>query len=178
MPSRVAECKRLSHSLERFLFAQSGKPRCTPYDVARRELEAGRKASHWIWYVFPQIRDESRSSAANDYFQIRNREEAVAYLQHPELGTRFFEMCSVVLRQLVGGAVDSVMTLMGGAIDAKKLHQSVTTFFLASEEWGNDALSRTLGELLDVLNSPSNRYALTQELLDPVVVAGYRSAKP
>jgi uncharacterized protein (DUF1810 family) len=67
-------------NLQRFVDAQAGV-----YAAARAELEAGRKRSHWMWFIFPQIRGLGSSPTAQR-FAITSREEAAAYLAHPVLG--------------------------------------------------------------------------------------------
>lgn len=77
--------------LNRFVNAQEGV-----YSRALEEVRAGRKQSHWMWFVFPQISGLGFSAMSQRY-AIKNREEAVAYLQHPVLGARLIECMQVVL---------------------------------------------------------------------------------
>ena len=72
--------------LERFIKAQEGI-----YDTALSELQAGRKRSHWMWFIFPQIDGLARSSTAG-YFAIKSVDEAKAYLEHPVFGSRSPEL--------------------------------------------------------------------------------------
>ncbi|MEI7745492.1 MAG: DUF1810 family protein, partial [Chloroflexota bacterium] len=72
----------MDFDLERFVTAQRGG-----YDAVLRELRAGRKSGHWIWYVFPQLAALGRSETAKLY-GIRSLDEARAYLEHPVLGPR------------------------------------------------------------------------------------------
>jgi uncharacterized protein (DUF1810 family) len=69
-------------NLQRFIDAQQ-----SIYDDVRRELKEGRKYSHWMWFIFPQIKGLGYSSMARE-FAISSREEATAYLEHPILGQR------------------------------------------------------------------------------------------
>jgi uncharacterized protein (DUF1810 family) len=78
--------------LARFVFAQEAV-----YDRVLRELEAGRKDSHWIWFIFPQLRGLGRSRMA-DFYGIAGREEAAAYLAHRTLGTRLTECTATLLK--------------------------------------------------------------------------------
>jgi uncharacterized protein (DUF1810 family) len=78
-------------SLERFVTAQA-----PIYDRALRELRAGRKQSHWMWFVFPQIAGLGHSVMAQTY-AIESPEEARAYLAHPQLGARLRECCEAVM---------------------------------------------------------------------------------
>lgn len=110
------------HHLQRFVEAQRHS-----YDDAVRELSRGRKTSHWMWFVFPQIAGLGRSDMAIHY-AIADRAEARAYLAHPLLGQRLREVTELV----AGSAVDAE-TLMGG-IDAVKLRSSLTLFSAAADD--------------------------------------------
>jgi uncharacterized protein (DUF1810 family) len=79
------------YNLERFVEAQAGV-----YEQACAELRAGRKRSHWMWFVFPQIRGLGSSEMAMRY-AISEREEARAYLEHPVLGPRLRECAGIVV---------------------------------------------------------------------------------
>lgn len=104
-------------TLDRFVEAQDGV-----YDRALAELRAGRKASHWMWFVFPQIAGLGRSAMAQRY-AITSLDEARAYLAHPVLGPRLVE-CARVLTELAGTSAEAVF----GGIDAIKLRSSMTLF--------------------------------------------------
>jgi uncharacterized protein (DUF1810 family) len=92
------------------------------YADAVRELRAGRKQSHWMWFVFPQIAGLGRSATAQ-HFAISGLPEAEAYFAHPVLGPRLVE-CARVLTDLPG--TDAVRVF--GATDAQKLQSSMTLF--------------------------------------------------
>lgn len=79
------------HDLERFVIAQE-----PTYEQVSTELRAGRKTTHWMWFIFPQLRDLGQSPTAKLY-GIASREEAAAYLQHPVLGPRLKECVGLVL---------------------------------------------------------------------------------
>ena len=79
------------HDLQRFVDAQA-----PVYDTVRAELAAGAKASHWMWFVFPQRRELGRSATAR-HFGIASRAEAEAYAHHPLLGARLRECTALVL---------------------------------------------------------------------------------
>jgi uncharacterized protein (DUF1810 family) len=79
------------HDLCRFVQAQAGD-----YDQALSEIRAGRKRSHWMWYIFPQFDGLGFSSTAQRY-AIKSIPEAEAYLRHPVLGSRLEECCEAVL---------------------------------------------------------------------------------
>lgn len=107
-----------THNLDRFLDAQRGL-----IEQARAELRRGRKTSHWIWFVFPQIAGLGHSAMAQRY-AIGSLDEARAYLAHPVLGARL-RACLADLATLPETATaDRVM----GGIDAVKLRSSLTLF--------------------------------------------------
>lgn len=103
--------------LERFVEAQRGS-----YGQALEELRRGRKASHWMWFVFPQIAGLGRSETAR-FYAIRDLAEARAYLAHPLLGPRLGEC----VEALLGHAGESAEAILGG-VDAVKLRSSMTLF--------------------------------------------------
>ena len=113
-------------SLERFVDAQD---RGATYDHALAELRSGRKTSHWMWFVFPQIAGLGRSAMAQDY-AIGSLDEARAYLAHPVLGPRLLA-CTQVLAELDGDA--SAEAVLGGT-DAMKLRSSMTLFARAAPD--------------------------------------------
>jgi uncharacterized protein (DUF1810 family) len=92
------------------------------YARALEELRAGRKTSHWMWFVFPQIAGLGRSPTARE-FAISSREEAEAYLAHPVLGPRLLE-CT----RTVAGLPEADAEAVFGATDAMKLRSSMTLF--------------------------------------------------
>ncbi|HVN35211.1 MAG TPA: DUF1810 domain-containing protein [Casimicrobiaceae bacterium] len=108
--------------LDRFVEAQA-----SAYDVALGELRSGRKRSHWIWYVLPQLRGLGASRMSTRY-GLQSLAEAVAYLAHPLLGPRLRE-CVRTLNALPGS--DAVAVL--GGIDALKLRSCLTVFAEASD---------------------------------------------
>ncbi|MBS1879779.1 MAG: DUF1810 domain-containing protein [Actinobacteria bacterium] len=108
--------------LKRFVAAQD---RGGIYERALAELRAGRKASHWMWFVFPQIEGLGRSPTARAY-AIASLAEARAYLEHPVLGPRL-RRCAEALLGLDGEDPVAVM----GPIDAIKLRSSMTLFACA-----------------------------------------------
>jgi uncharacterized protein (DUF1810 family) len=119
----VASCARHSYmssmaELERFVKAQAHL-----YDQALGELRRGRKTSHWMWFVFPQIAGLGRSEIAT-FYAIADAVEARAYLAHPVLGSRLGECVRAVM--LHAGDRSPVQIL--GDIDALKLCSSMTLF--------------------------------------------------
>ena len=114
--------------LARFVDAQD---RAGTYDAAVSELRAGRKTSHWMWFVFPQLRELGRTETAKHY-GIASRDEALAYLAHDVLGPRLRRCARLVPRS---GAV-TAEALMGHT-DALKLRSSMTLFADAAEDDGD-----------------------------------------
>lgn len=110
--------------MERFLKAQEYS-----YLLAKKELENGRKESHWMWYIFPQIKGLGRSSMAN-YYAIKDIQEAKAYLNHEVLKARLRELCHILLKLEEQDPVN-----VFGYIDAMKL-QSCMTLFMQVDESG------------------------------------------
>jgi uncharacterized protein (DUF1810 family) len=111
--------------LERFVRAQDEGG---TYARALAELRRGRKVSHWMWFVFPQLAGLGRSGTAR-YYAVRSLAEAEAYLSHPVLGNRLRESCAV----LAGLADRSAEDVFGG-VDAAKLRSSMTLFARAAPE--------------------------------------------
>ena len=105
-------------SLERFLKVQEDS-----YARALAELKAGAKKTHWMWWIFPQMRGLGSSENAI-YYGLADEAEAVAYMQHPVLGPRYRDCFDVVYDQLCVRGVDP-LTLMGSDIDVLKLGSSV-----------------------------------------------------
>ncbi|WP_372893640.1 DUF1810 domain-containing protein, partial [Rhodosalinus sp.] len=92
------------------------------WDQVRAELRAGRKTSHWIWWVFPQLEHLGRSPRAR-HFGLTGVEEAALYLAHPVLGPRLEEAARLMLAH-AGTAPEDVL----GEVDALKLRSSMTLF--------------------------------------------------
>lgn len=111
--------------LERFLAAQDGGG---TYDRAQRELRAGRKQTHWMWFVFPQVAGLGRSATAVRY-ALADLAEARAYLAHPVLGPRLRESAQALL-DLPGRDAPAVL----GSVDAQKLRSSMTLFAAADPD--------------------------------------------
>ena len=109
--------------LNRFLDAQRGD-----YAVALAEVRRGRKTSHWMWYIFPQIAGLGQSSTAR-YYSIRDLEEAREYYAHPVLGQRLREISGALL-ELRGSDPVAVF----GGIDSMKLKSSMTLFAVAAPD--------------------------------------------
>lgn len=108
-----------SQNLDRFIKAQQGV-----YETALSEIRNGRKASHWMWFIFPQIQGLGHSDMAR-FYAIKDKEEAQGYLQHPILGQRLIEISEVLMQLNSGNAVQ-----IFGGIDSVKLKSSMTLFSL------------------------------------------------
>ena len=119
-----------SHSLERFLDAQAGV-----YTTALAEIRNGKKWSHWIWYIFPQMRGLGHSYNSK-YYGIESPDEARTYLCHEVLGKRLREITSALLEHRDKSATDIL-----GEIDAKKVRSSMTLFDMISP---NDIFAEVL----------------------------------
>ena len=104
-------------NLQRFVEAQAG---CI--EAVRAELRSGRKRSHWMWYVFPQLRGLG-ASAASEHFGISGRDEAVAYLAHVVLGPRLVE-CTELVLAAKAHPIDAIL----GYPDNLKFRSSMTLF--------------------------------------------------
>lgn len=105
------------YNLSRFLSAQE-----RDYATALSEIKNGRKRSHWMWYIFPQIQGLGFSETSKHY-AIKNAEEASAYLQHPVLGARLLEISNALLQGHSSNA-----TAVFGSPDDMKLKSSMTLF--------------------------------------------------
>lgn len=111
------------YNLQRFLDAQE-----RVYDTVLAELRAGRKASHWIWFIFPQLAGLGRSSMAQQ-FALTSLDEAKAYLQHPVLGSRLRE-CTQVVLDVEGRSAEEIF----GYPDYLKFRSCMTLFSTASTD--------------------------------------------
>ena len=126
----------MDFDLERFVRAQDDGG---TYQAALAELRAGRKRSHWMWFVFPQVAGLGSSSVARHY-AISGLDEARAYLAHPVLGPRLVGAARA-LTGLPGG--DPVAVL--GPVDALKLRSSMTLFAHAAGD-GEPVFAEVLGK--------------------------------
>jgi uncharacterized protein (DUF1810 family) len=117
------------------------------YERAAGELRAGRKTSHWMWFVFPQIAGLGRSPMAQRY-AIGSLAEAEAYVAHPVLGPRLLE-CARILTELRGRSARDVL----GDVDAQKLRSSMTLFARAAPE--HPVFGEVLGAYFDGTEDPA-----------------------
>jgi len=107
------------HNLERFVIAQDANG---IYERAVAELRCGHKASHWMWFVFPQLAHPGQSPTSRR-FAITSSQEATAYLQHPVLGPRL-RQCAGLLATTADRTAEQIF----GDVDAQKLHSCMTLF--------------------------------------------------
>ena len=111
------------YNLHRFLDAQQ-----PVYDAVLDELRAGRKSSHWIWFIFPQIAGLGRSGTAQQ-FAIGSLDEAKAYLQHPILGHRL-RACTQLVLNVEGRSAEEIF----GYPDYLKFRSCLTLFLTAAPD--------------------------------------------
>lgn len=127
------------NNLQRFLDAQK-----TDYATALSEIKNGRKRSHWIWYIFPQIQGLGFSEISK-YYSIKNVAEAQAFLNHPILGNRLVAICKALVHlhendanKIFGNPDDlklkSSMTLFGALSKTDPIFQSVLDKFFNGEK--------------------------------------------
>ena len=130
------------HNLQRFVDAQA-----PVYEQVKRELGAGNKTSHWMWFIFPQIEGLGVSPMARKY-AISSRAEAEAYLSHPLLGARLRE-CTALVDQVQGKTIEEIL----GCPDDVKFRSSMTLFAhaTADNEVFMDALRKYFGGEFDPL---------------------------
>lgn len=121
--------------VERFLKAQESN-----YKNALKEIKKGHKRSHWMWYIFPQIQGLGYSRMSQ-YYAIRDKEEAKAYIDHPILGKRLVEISGELLLLPTNNARDVM-----GYPDDMKLKSCMTLFFLVTN---NLVFQRVLDKYFD-----------------------------
>jgi uncharacterized protein (DUF1810 family) len=113
------------YRLDRFVQAQDSNG---SFQRAVAELRAGRKVSHWMWFVFPQI-EGLGFSAMSQRYAVSSLAEARAYLRHPVLGPRLVE-CAAILAATDGKSAAEIL----GPVDAMKLRSSITLFTAAAPD--------------------------------------------
>lgn len=130
------------HDLRRFTSAQEGI-----YDRALAEVRAGQKRTHWMWFVFPQIAGLGSSEMAKRY-AIHDRQEAVAYLNHPVLGPRL-QACAEALLTVEGRTAFEIL----GSPDDHKLRSCMTLFAAVAEP--GSVFERVLAKFFE--NGPDDK---------------------
>ena len=113
-------CKEVIEPLDRFIEAQSQS-----YEDAIKEIKAGRKLTHWMWWIFPQYKGLGQSEISQHY-AIHSLAEAKAYWEHPILGERLRECMGMLLELDTNDAVE-----IFGEVDAQKLKSSMTLFYFS-----------------------------------------------
>lgn len=125
-------------SLDRFRSAHEGS-----YEIALQEIKAGRKESHWIWYIFPQIQGLGYSNMAV-YYAIQNKAEALAYWNDPVLSDHLVEITRELLNQ--NNSIDRIV----GYPDNLKVRSCMTLFWMVTgERLFKDVLDKFYGGELD-----------------------------
>ena len=127
--------------LQRFLAAQE-----SDFETAIAELRGGRKQSHWMWFIFPQLRGLGRSSMAQ-FYGIASLDEARAYLAHPVLGPQL-DLTTRAVLSTKGRSLKQIF----GSPDDLKFHSSMTLFALATSAESNpyrEALDLWFGGRMD-----------------------------
>ncbi len=121
MPENDIDLDRFIEAQDFGILDKDGKVKDTNYLRALREIKKGRKESHWMWYIFPQLKGLGWSEYANKY-GIRSIHEAIAYYEHPILGKRLEEITKAVLKQNYD--IDVIL----GDVDAMKFRSCMTLF--------------------------------------------------
>jgi uncharacterized protein (DUF1810 family) len=149
------------YRLRRFEIAQDDG---RTYEAAVAELRVGRKAGHWMWFIFPQISGLGHSSMSRTY-AISSLPEAQAYLAHRVLGPRLIE-CARILTELTGRSAQDIF----GSTDAMKLRSSMTLFARAAPDNGlfgqvlNDYFGGVEDEATERLLRSQDRHVGTSDL--------------
>lgn len=151
------------YNLNRFIEAQD-----KDYRVALSEVRSGRKNSHWIWYIFPQLKGLGRSAFAN-YYGILNKEEAKAYVDNPKLNSRLKEITKALLANEDKGAQE-----IFGILDAMKVRSSMTLFDTVSP---NDIYAEVLDKFYGGTRCDITKNLL-QELFDIRFSLDYIGVEP
>jgi uncharacterized protein (DUF1810 family) len=136
------------YNFDRFLIAQE-----SDYNTALAEVKAGKKQSHWMWYIFPQLKGLGSSDTAAHY-AIDSLAEAEAYLQHPILGCRLIAICDELLKLSTNDA-----NVVFGYPDELKLKSSLTLFEAAADQ--KTVFAQVLAKFFN-----EERDQLTLKLLD------------
>lgn len=106
--------------IERFLNAQENT-----YFVALQEVKSGKKQSHWIWYIFPQLKGLGHSNKSQ-YYGIEDAKEAEEYWEHPVLRKRLLDITDALIEQKHNNTISEIF----GSVDALKVKSCMTLFYL------------------------------------------------
>ncbi|KAL8419362.1 hypothetical protein RB594_002548 [Gaeumannomyces avenae] len=152
------------HNIHRFDVAQGRDGEV--YDRALREVLAGGKETHWMWFVFPQLAgaggvDPASCSHTARFYHVRCLAEARALLDHPRLGWRLRRMAAAVLAAAPAVGYNP-KRLMGGAVDAAKLQSSMTLFGVVAED--TTVFQQVLDDMFDGMPDDSTLQLVNEEL--------------
>lgn len=142
-------------NLNRFIEAQNCQG-FAGYNNAVEEIRRGKKLSHWIWYVFPQLTSLSQNSPYDKKFGIENLEEAKAYLNNSTLRKRLDDVCEILLKH-VGKTASGIF----GVTDSSRVRSSMTLFYLASN---NDLYKQVLDKYYNGRPCQNTLYALNMRM--------------
>ena len=151
----------MTSALDRFKHAQDGPD---GFAAALAELERGRKRSHWIWYIFPQLAGLGQSPAATRY-GLQGVDEAMAYLRDPVLRDRLVRVTTAVRAQLERHPAPALVDVMGSEIDVLKLVSSMTLFREVARRAGDQDLAAGADSILRVAKGqgyPECKFTLRQ----------------
>ena len=109
------------NNLDRFIKKQNHY-----YEIAYKEIRKGRKESHWMWFIFPQIKGLGRSEISK-YYAIKDIDEAKEYFGNLYLRNNYLNLCELLLKLKINNAED-----IFGYIDSRKLHSSLTLFYIVT----------------------------------------------
>lgn len=137
--------------LQRFIDAQE-----TSYATALSEIKRGRKQSHWMWYIFPQLQGLGMSSTSQ-YYGLRDAAEAAEFAKHPLLGPRLLRLCETLLELKSSNAT----TVMGSPDDIK-LKSSMTLFAAVPD--ANPVFQRVLDKFFQGTQDPNTLRLLNRQL--------------
>lgn len=129
--------------LDRFIEAQENV-----YDTALEEVKAGKKLTHWMWYIFPQINGLGMTTMS-DYYGIRGLNEAKKYLEDNVLGARLREISGAVLE-----LDETDPKNIFGEVDAMKLRSSMTLFEMVSSKEEDAVFGQVLDNFYDGMRDP------------------------
>ena len=147
----------INTNLNRFIEAQD-MPGFAGYNQAVEEIKRGKKLSHWIWYVFPQLKSIRQNSPYDIKFGIENLEEAKAYLNNSTLRKRLDDVCEILLKH-DGKTASSIF----GVTDSSRVRSSMTLFYLASK---NDLYKQVLDKYFNGRPCQNTLYALNMKMPD------------
>jgi uncharacterized protein (DUF1810 family) len=139
-----------NYDINRFVIKQQEM-----YEIAYEELKKGKKRSHWMWFIFPQI-DGLGSSPISKYYAIKNRDEVIEYFNNEYLKNNYLSLCEVLLKLDVCDPVN-----VFGFVDSLKLHSSLTLFYLITnneiiykvlQKFYNGETDKTTSSIIGKLN--------------------------